>query len=246
MAVENGETNSYEDWLASIKGEKGNTGDNIELRVSGGYIQWKATSDTTWQNLLSLNSLKGDKGEKGDDGKNGETPYIGQNGHWFIGDVDTGISATEEILDLDYNEDGYVDCADINILMQYLVGRDVDVKYGDINGDGTVDNKDVTRFLQYAAGWNVNFPKGIEYTYSVKFDYNTTIEAEELFDKTPEYMHLVVNHTIRNLELPKVKENNNAYILKGWYIKGTDTLITENIYLPGDTELEARWEQISN
>ncbi len=33
----------------------------------------------------------GEKGEKGDDG---ETPFIGDNGNWFIGDTDTGIKAT--------------------------------------------------------------------------------------------------------------------------------------------------------
>lgn len=28
-------------------------------------------------------------------GEKGETPYLGNNGNWFIGDVDTGIRATE-------------------------------------------------------------------------------------------------------------------------------------------------------
>ena len=44
-----------------------------------------------------LNSLKG---------QNGQTPYIGENGHWFIGDIDTNVVADgdfathEEIADL--------------------------------------------------------------------------------------------------------------------------------------------------
>lgn len=33
----------------------------------------------------------GDEGPKGDDGI---TPHIGKNGNWFIGEKDTGISAT--------------------------------------------------------------------------------------------------------------------------------------------------------
>ena len=37
---------------------------------------------------ILLIGLKGDKGEKGD------TPYIGENGNWWIGDEDTGISAS--------------------------------------------------------------------------------------------------------------------------------------------------------
>ncbi len=33
---------------------------------------------------------------KGQDGKNGETPVIGENGNWFIGTTDTGVKATGE------------------------------------------------------------------------------------------------------------------------------------------------------
>ena len=61
-ASEQGETPlSYEEWLASIKGEKGDPGE---------------------------------KGDKGDTGANGQTPHIGENGNWWIGDQDTGIAAT--------------------------------------------------------------------------------------------------------------------------------------------------------
>ena len=35
----------------------------------------------------------GDKGDKGDKGENGKTPYIGDNGNWWIGDLDTGVNA---------------------------------------------------------------------------------------------------------------------------------------------------------
>ena len=36
----------------------------------------------------------GEKGEKGDAGKDGLTPFIGENGNWWIGATDTGVSAT--------------------------------------------------------------------------------------------------------------------------------------------------------
>lgn len=35
----------------------------------------------------------------------GETPYIGENGNWFVGSLDTGVSATPKIEDLEL--DGY-------------------------------------------------------------------------------------------------------------------------------------------
>ena len=35
----------------------------------------------------------------------GESPYIGKNGNWFVGTLDTGVSATPKIEDLEL--DGY-------------------------------------------------------------------------------------------------------------------------------------------
>ena len=35
-------------------------------------------------------------GEKGEDGKDGQTPYVGENGNWWIGSSDTGIKAQGE------------------------------------------------------------------------------------------------------------------------------------------------------
>ncbi|MCS5480893.1 choice-of-anchor G family protein [Corynebacterium sp. YIM 101645] len=39
---------------------------------------------------------KGDKGDKGEDGQDGETPRIGDNGNWWIGETDTGVKAEGE------------------------------------------------------------------------------------------------------------------------------------------------------
>lgn len=41
----------------------------------------------------TVNTTSGLNGKDGLDGKDGETPYIGNNGNWFIGDVDTGVKA---------------------------------------------------------------------------------------------------------------------------------------------------------
>ena len=82
--------------LSDITGSDGADGKQVELRVEGGYIQWKYDADSDWQNLIALSALqgiKGDKGDKGDPGEDGDTPYIGDNGNWWIGGVDTGIKA---------------------------------------------------------------------------------------------------------------------------------------------------------
>ena len=83
--------------LSDITGSDGADGKQVELRVEGGYIQWKYDADSDWQNLIALSALqgiKGDKGDKGDPGEDGDTPYIGDNGNWWIGTTDTGIKAS--------------------------------------------------------------------------------------------------------------------------------------------------------
>ena len=83
--------------LSDIAGSDGADGKQVELRVEDGYIQWKYDADSDWQNLIALSALqgiKGDKGDKGDPGEDGDTPYIGDNGNWWIGTTDTGINAS--------------------------------------------------------------------------------------------------------------------------------------------------------
>ena len=65
LAVENGETRTYEEWLESIKGERGPKGD------------------------------KGEDGKDGRDGIDGETPTIeiNQDGYWVINGVTTDVKA---------------------------------------------------------------------------------------------------------------------------------------------------------
>ena len=45
------------------------------------------------QNDQVAKGEKGDTGAPGRDGADGETPYIGRNGHWWIGMIDTGVLA---------------------------------------------------------------------------------------------------------------------------------------------------------
>lgn len=75
IAKEHGYTGTEEEWIASLVGAKGDTGAKGEKGDAGEQGE------------------KGEKGEKGDDGKDGNTPYIGANGNWWIGDVDTGVKA---------------------------------------------------------------------------------------------------------------------------------------------------------
>lgn len=48
----------------------GSGGGTIEMRVSGGYIQY-SNDGVTWENLIAVSDLKGDKGETGPKGEQG-------------------------------------------------------------------------------------------------------------------------------------------------------------------------------
>ena len=61
--------------------------------------QWQASVNTVINGKDGadgkdgLNGADGKDGVNGVDGKDGETPHIGENGNWFIGETDTGVKA---------------------------------------------------------------------------------------------------------------------------------------------------------
>ena len=88
--------------IADITGPAGQNGSNgkaPEFRVSESTLQWRYVGDEIWLNLYDLSVLKGHDGIDGKDGINGQngadgsTPFIGENGNWWIGETDTGVKA---------------------------------------------------------------------------------------------------------------------------------------------------------
>ena len=96
------------------KGADGANGKTPEFRVSENTLQWRYVGDEVWLNMYDLSVLKGldgkdgadgingkdgadgkdgTNGQNGSDGKDGKTPFIGENGNWWIGEIDTGIKA---------------------------------------------------------------------------------------------------------------------------------------------------------
>ena len=69
------------------KGSDGANGKTPEFRVNENTLQWRYVGDEIWLNLYDLSVLKGL------DGKDGKTPFIGENGNWWIGETDTGVKA---------------------------------------------------------------------------------------------------------------------------------------------------------
>jgi hypothetical protein len=90
-----------------IQGLQGEVGPQGEQGIQGEKGETGAQGP---QGLKGEQGLKGDKGDtgaqglqgvKGDKGQDGLTPYIGENGNWFIGSVDTGVLAQGTIITTD-------------------------------------------------------------------------------------------------------------------------------------------------
>lgn len=66
---------------------RGDDGKTPEIRLNGKVLQYRFEGDSSWTNIFDFSTVETVKGDPGD------TPYIGANGNWFIGDTDTGVKA---------------------------------------------------------------------------------------------------------------------------------------------------------
>ena len=99
---------------AGQNGKDGANGKTPEFRVNENTLQWRYVGDEIWLNLYDLTALKGADGRDGTDGingkdgvdgkdgadglngadgKDGNTPFIDENGNWWIDTNDTGVKA---------------------------------------------------------------------------------------------------------------------------------------------------------
>jgi hypothetical protein len=71
------------------KGDKGDDGTTPQLKIGEDNL-WNVSYDNgeTWVSL----GVKA-TGDAGKDGEDGVTPHIGENGNWWLGNTDTGVSA---------------------------------------------------------------------------------------------------------------------------------------------------------
>ena len=86
---------------ASLKGDPGTPGKpgvegysptaNVSQTSTGATITITDKNGTTTANVV--NGKDGSSGADGQPGKDGVTPHIGDNGNWWLGDTDTGVSA---------------------------------------------------------------------------------------------------------------------------------------------------------
>lgn len=239
MAVRQGYTGTYEEWIGELKG------DQVEFRVNGGFIQWKYSSSGSWVNLIPLSDIEGSDGKDGTDGTDGLTPYVGTNGNWWIGNEDTGIPAHGRG---DKGEDG------VDGLTPYigengnwwLGNKDTGVPAnykGEDGKDGSDGKSAYELFLEIypeyqgdEAQWLDDLLNGrlteLNYKYhNVTFDDGCG-NIEELT--------VLAKDILTQPEDPK----KIGYIFIGWYADGVEWNFNANVVLK-DIVLEAKWVRSS-
>lgn len=87
--LRNDAANGKFDGKDGAKGDKGETGTTPQLKIGEDNL-WHVSYDNgaTWVSL----GVKA-TGAAGKDGADGVTPHIGENGNWWVGNTDTGVSA---------------------------------------------------------------------------------------------------------------------------------------------------------
>lgn len=100
-------------------GAAGEDGESPELRVSGGYIQWKYPSQTTWTNLVALTEITGPAGSTGATGPAGDPTTVADGAiaqakvanlvsdlSGRLRSVRTLVSSTDTYADVTISDDG--------------------------------------------------------------------------------------------------------------------------------------------
>ncbi len=75
----------------------GEDGITPQIRINQDTNEWEVSVDNgeTWVSTgVKATGADGAHGVQGEKGENGLTPYIGENGNWWIGETDTGVAAT--------------------------------------------------------------------------------------------------------------------------------------------------------
>ena len=218
LAVENGYTGSEKDWLASLvgsKGEKGEKGDKGDTGAQGEKGDKGDTGAHGEKGDKGDSGAKGEKGEKGEAGKDGNTPYIGENGNWWIGTTDTGVKAAGAAgAQGEKGDKGDTGAAGKSA---YEIYKSVHPEY-----TGT------------EAEWIEDFIKGRLVKYTVTFDLNGGNAPDGFVSRIEASDNSYINLTTPEKE---------GYIFDGWYT-GTganDGRFTTTSRVTDNLNLVARW-----
>ena len=214
---------TYEEWLETVIGPQGISGDEIVLRVYFGNIEWKYDSDSIWNILISLSDLTADVG------KEIESTSINNLGELIIKYTDS----TQENLG--------------DIITVYSVSfRDFNGYFFDsqivMYGDDAIAPENPTREGYTFSSWNQSFvdidsdmiitAQYVINTYSITFDSNGGSAQNSM--STVSY-----GSTIQ-LPVP----TKEGWHFTGWYLGDSvnNDQFTSSDEVYQDIILYARWE----
>lgn len=102
IAKDNGYTGSVDDFTNIVKALGADAKEIKSMTLEGNTLKLTLKNGTTQSIDLTprdgkdgIDGTNGTDGKDGIDGADGLTPFIGENGNWWIGDKDTGIQAVD-------------------------------------------------------------------------------------------------------------------------------------------------------
>ncbi|MBE6693746.1 MAG: hypothetical protein E7589_03165 [Ruminococcaceae bacterium] len=205
-----------EDETTTLQGEKGDKGDKGEQGEQGPQGERGEQGEP---------GEPGEKGDKGDKGEPGDTPYIGENGNWWIGDTDTGYYAVGVVDDgLEYYPlpDGTyaVACGKLRYMDEIIipdtynekpVTRIIENGFGDCTALESVTLPDsITVIDEYAFSGckmlkSINIPGGIQSIGNGAFNLCESLTGSE-YDNA----YYIGNEENPHLVLVKAKDSSVA------------------------------------
>lgn len=204
--------------------ESGVTGKSAyEIAVEHGYVG----TEEQW-----IASLHGANGQDGEDGEDGISPHIGDNGNWWIGDIDTDVKA--EAPDIDPEEE----IAVYNFLydedLKKIISDDDDYVIVDDNDNIIVEvsvqkkNDFFYKFLTLLVNKNGTYYSGVDNIYYDKVIVNipnkvAQVVSGSIVELTEEDLAGLISivsygfnncDLLRNITLPATLETINSYAFR--------------------------------
>ena len=143
-----------------VDGKTPYIGSNGNWRIDGTDTGVQAQGPKGHKGDTGEQGPQGEKGDAGEDGQDGLTPFIGENGNWWIGDKDTGVSASGIELN-NYFTVTFV-CNGGELPAGYE--ETIKVKYGNYISDLPIPTRKSDVFLGWYTGNSVNDGKLTTFT----------------------------------------------------------------------------------
>ncbi|MDR2090651.1 MAG: hypothetical protein LBP62_03250 [Clostridiales bacterium] len=181
-----------------------------------------------------LLSLQGSDGIDGIAGADGYTPYVGDNGNWFINGTDTGYRAANVSKRLALGEDYIIDKTMLEYMSFNVVFVDGSVPY-----DPETDNMTGTELAEYYGGSYIVLPENFRVSFFVEFEFEERSEPviwSGVYDFHVSDTYFVITEQVADYIDGHYVEaiiGYYAFVLDTYIFSGNDTLLGFEIRIAG-------------